>query len=62
LQRTNIGQTKKINNCVNPLNLQWACSSSLQLYTENDKFPLFEFVCLCDYWWCGNNESLFVKK
>ena len=29
------GDIKKINNLINPLNVQWACSPSLQLYARN---------------------------
>ena len=35
LQRANIGDTKKINNGMDPLNIQWACSPSLQLHAKN---------------------------
>ena len=40
LQRANIGDMKKINNRVNPLNIQKACSPSLHPYIHSRReFP-----------------------
>ena len=35
LWRANVGDMKNMNNHINPLNIQWACSLSLQLYARN---------------------------
>jgi len=38
---------KKINYCVNPLNIQWACSPSLHLYARNERIlPLWSCLSL----------------
>ena len=39
LQRANVGDIKNINNCVDPLNIRWECSPSLQLYARNVWIP-----------------------
>jgi hypothetical protein len=35
LQRATVGNMKKVNNCINPSNIQWAYSPSLQLYIHS---------------------------
>jgi hypothetical protein len=53
---------EKNNNRVNPLNIQWACSPSLQLYARNVLIPLVEVVCLRDYCWCRDSRCWFAKS
>ena len=38
-QRANVGDMKKIINCINPLNIQWGCSPSVKLYVRKWQIP-----------------------
>ena len=62
LRRAIVGDMKKNYNRVNPMNRQWACSLSLQLYARNWQISLFEVIYLRDYWWCGNSWCWFAKS
>ena len=39
LRRANVGDMKKINDHINPLKIQCACSPSLQLYARKWRIP-----------------------